>query len=245
MVNNITPYCARYHGTSVTFILCHRSFMKQVLLSALKKWMLRDIGSYSCLGGEARRDILCLFVSTSESLWLLTGCSYPGSMVSFIYTCLWLNISRLPRLGSCCLLWPNRCPCGERWSKKWSWSSCSACSSRPSHHQFLGCTSRWASVFVNSCQWPRRGGGWCSETMCWNVFYLAVLSIAVLPCNVSKRKWEAASDLDRFCWQPCTSWLAARTCSSMNVGSWITHTKWHRWQKSKANFTEIHDIILR
>lgn len=31
----------------------------------------------------------------------------------------------------------------------------------------------------------------------------------------------------------------------MSIGSWITHTKGHCWQKSKANFTEIHIVVLR
>lgn len=78
--------------------------------------------------------------------------------------------------------------------------------------------------------------------------YFDILSVGILPCNFSKRESEAASDQILILLTACTSWLPARTCSTVSIGSWITHTKWHCWQKSKANFTsyrEIHIVILR
>ena len=116
-------------------------------------------------------------------------------LVLYILTICWLGIPRLSSLGSCCLLWPNWSPCGEHRSEKWSRSSRTTCSACPSHHQFLGCTSRWASV-----RDPK--GGWMTLLNYVEMHFIWQFSIQQFYPVIFQRESEAASDIGRFwfCW---------------------------------------------
>lgn len=125
-------------------------------------------------------------------LEVLPNCSCVCPRVVLLVTspCAVTCLCRVPCAGSCCLLWPNWCSCGECGGQEWSGGTRASGGSCASYHQLLCSTGRWV---------PTQPGGKLLPPWC-----LGPQSLGLSPSVTFWRWWLTCphwDPLQGFCWE--------------------------------------------